>query len=220
MWKGPTKLVMKWPHLSYSIQKKLKSINIVNKPIKQPNNIVVISKTRICQLNNFEMLKVLSKGCWHTIIGNIFANFVRTTKSLMCPFYTCRPPTFLMHKKMWLGVWNSAPNIMGSSSLSTSFLRFTTSRQSSTSQWHVELLSTSWTPVFKLLWSNKNPIEHECWHICFFSFFPMCCNIGYFSIKFIMPNICQSITPFDLLKCMSIILLHQHMCNLKKNIFY
>jgi hypothetical protein len=33
------------------------------KPMKQPNNIVVISKTGICQLNNFEMLKVSSKGC-------------------------------------------------------------------------------------------------------------------------------------------------------------
>jgi hypothetical protein len=60
------------------------------------------------------------------------------------------------------------------------------------------------------LWSSKNPIEHEPWHICFFAF-AMCYNIGYFSIKFIMPNICQSRTPFDLLKCLSIALLHEHM---------
>jgi hypothetical protein len=31
----------------------------INKPMKQPNNIVVISKWGICQLNNFGMLKVL-----------------------------------------------------------------------------------------------------------------------------------------------------------------
>jgi hypothetical protein len=33
-----------------------------------------------------------------------------------------------------------------------------------------------------------------------------------FSIKFIMPNTCQSITPFDLLKCLSIALFHEHKC--------
>jgi hypothetical protein len=36
-----------------------KSINTINKPMKQLNNITVISKRGICQLNNFGMLKVL-----------------------------------------------------------------------------------------------------------------------------------------------------------------
>jgi hypothetical protein len=49
-------------HFSYSIQKKLKSININNKPMKQLNNIVVISKRKICKFNNFGMLEVLWKG--------------------------------------------------------------------------------------------------------------------------------------------------------------
>jgi hypothetical protein len=30
--------------------------------MKQPNNIVMISKRGICQLNNFGMLEVLEKG--------------------------------------------------------------------------------------------------------------------------------------------------------------
>jgi hypothetical protein len=59
MWKGSTKFIMKWPHLSYSIQKKLKSINTINKPMKQPKNITMISKRGIYQLNNFGMLEVL-----------------------------------------------------------------------------------------------------------------------------------------------------------------
>ncbi len=142
----------------------------------------------------------------------MLANFVRAIKSSMCPFYICRPRACSVHKKMWPRVWNSLPNILASSSLSISFLKFTTSSQSSTSRQHVKLLSTSWAPIFKLLWLNKNPIEHEPWHICFFSF-PMCCNIGYFSVKFVMLNTCQSKTPFDLLKCSSIALFHEHMCN-------
>ncbi len=47
-WKSPTKLIMEWPHLSYSIQKKFKLVNIINKPMKQPNNISVILKRGIC----------------------------------------------------------------------------------------------------------------------------------------------------------------------------
>jgi hypothetical protein len=40
----------------------------------------------------------------------------------------------------------------------------------------VKLLSTSRAPIFKLLWLSKNPIEHEPWHIYFFSF-PICAAI-------------------------------------------
>ncbi len=212
MWKGPTKLIMKWPHLSYSIQNKLKLVNTINKPMKQPNNIVLISKRGICQLNNFGMLEVLLKGLWHTRIRIMSTNFTKSTESLVCPFCICKPLAFSMHKKMWLGVWNFAPNNLVASFLSTSFLKFTTSCQSFTSQQHVKLFSTSRALVFKLLWSNKNPIEHEPWHICFFSF-PMCCNNGYVSDKFVAPITCQSKTPFEWLKCMSTILLHEHMCN-------
>ncbi len=39
--------------------KKLKLVNTINEPMKQPNNITVISKKGICQLNNFGMLEVL-----------------------------------------------------------------------------------------------------------------------------------------------------------------
>ncbi len=119
---------------------------------------------------------------------------------------------------MWLGVWNSSANSIAASFLSTSFLRFTTSCQSSTSWWHVKILSTLETPIFKLLWSNENPTEHELWHIYFLSL-PMRCNIGYFFIKFVAFNICQSKTSFDWLKCLSTSLLHEHTFNFFEYLF-
>jgi hypothetical protein len=137
-------------------------------------------------------------------------NFARAIKSSVCPFCTCKPPTFSVYKKMWFQVWNSSPNNLVASFLSTSFLRFTTSYQSFVSRQHVKILSTLGALVFKLLWLSENPIEHELWHICFLSF-PMRYNIGYLSVKFVALNTYQSITPFDWLKCLSIVLLHEHM---------
>ncbi len=104
MWKGPTKLIMKWPHLSYSIQNKLKSVNIINKPMKQPNNIVMISKRGICQLHNFGMLEVLEKRFWHTRIRTMPTNFARATESSVCPFYSCKPLTFQCTKDVAWGM--------------------------------------------------------------------------------------------------------------------
>jgi hypothetical protein len=78
------------------------------------------------------MLEVLQERFWHTRIKTMFANFIRATESSMCPFYTCKPTTFTMHKKKWLSIWNSSPNNLDASYLSTSFFMFTTSCQNST----------------------------------------------------------------------------------------
>jgi hypothetical protein len=48
-------------HFSYSIQKKLKSINTINKPMKQPNNIAVISKGKYASLTTLECLRFYRK---------------------------------------------------------------------------------------------------------------------------------------------------------------
>ncbi len=169
--------------------------------MKRPNQVhyemtpFVIFNSKEIKISKHSQ-QVLYKGFWDTKIKSMLTSFAKATESSMCPFHTCKPPTFSMHETMWPKVWNSSPNNLVASYLSTSFFRLTTSYQSSTSQWHVKLLSTSRAPIFKLLWSIKNPIKHKPWHIYFFSF-PMCCNIGYFSIKFVVPNTYQSKTPFD-----------------------